>query len=77
MSAIRSAATFSHIGGEVFQIGTKKERTVGELVEKLFPILAQAGIKDVDVRHGPPRRGDVRRYFSDTSKALKLLGWRA
>jgi UDP-glucose 4-epimerase len=77
MSAIRLAATTSQIGGEVFQIGTNKERTVAELVEKLLPILAQAGIKDVDVSHGPPRRGEVRRNFSDTSKARKLLGWQA
>jgi UDP-glucose 4-epimerase len=77
ISAIRSAVTTSHIGGEIFQIGTNRERTVAELVEKLLPILAQAGIKDVDVRHGPPRKGDVRRNFSDTSKARKLLGWQA
>ena len=77
MSAIRLAVTISQIGGEVFQIGTNKERTVAEVVEKLLPILAQAGIKDVDVSHGPPRRGDVRRNFSDTSKATKLLGWEA
>lgn len=77
MSAIRLAVTTSQIGGEVFQIGSNREKTVAELVEELLPILAQAGIKDVDVRHGPPRRGDVRRNFSDTSKALRLLGWRA
>jgi UDP-glucose 4-epimerase len=76
MSAIRKAVTASHIGGEVFQIGTNKERTVAELVEKLLPILAQAGIKDVDVSHGPPRRGDLRRNFSDTAKARKLLRWK-
>jgi UDP-glucose 4-epimerase len=56
MSAIRSAVTINHIGGEVFQIGTNRERTVAELVEKLLSILAQEGIKDVDVSHGPPRR---------------------
>jgi UDP-glucose 4-epimerase len=77
MSAIRKAVTASHIGGEVFQIGTNRERTLAELVEILLPILARAGIKDVDVRHGPLRRGDVRRNFSDTSKARKLLGWQA
>jgi UDP-glucose 4-epimerase len=77
MSAIRSAVTTSHIRGEIFQIGTNRERTVVELVEKLLPILAQAGIKDVDIRHGAPRIGDVRRNFSDTSKARALLGWQA
>jgi UDP-glucose 4-epimerase len=77
IGAIRSAVTTSCIGGEIFQIGTNRERTVAELVEKLLSILAQAGIKDVDVTHGPPRRGDVRRNFSYTSKARKLLGWQA
>jgi UDP-glucose 4-epimerase len=77
LSAIRLAAKVDKIGGEIFQIGTNTEKTIDELVEKLLPILAQAGIKDVEVRYGAPRIGDVRRNFSDTSKALTLLGWQA
>jgi len=42
-----------------------------------FPILANSGFKDAEVRHAVPRLGDVKRNYSDTSKAQRLLGWRA
>ena len=73
--AIRLAATRDGISGEVFQIATNAETTVGELVEALLPILANVDINDVKVRHTAPRLGDVRRNFSDTSKAKRRLGW--
>ena len=42
-----------------------------------FPIMANSGFKDAEVRHAVPRLGDVKRNYSDTSKAQRLLGWRA
>ena len=76
--AIRLAVSVASVGGEIFQIGTNTERTVAELVEQLLPILGRrTGINDVKVSHTTPRKGDVRRNFSDTSKARKLLGWQA
>lgn len=74
--AIRLAATTDGIGGEVFQIATNTETTVGELANKLIPILRDTGIKHVHVRHGKTRLGDVTRNYSDTSKARNILGWR-
>ena len=75
--AIRLAAIVDGIGGEVFQIATNAETTVSEIVNMLLPILADSGIQDVKIKHSEPRTGDVRRNFSDTSKAQKLLGWQA
>ncbi|BBL78693.1 NDP-sugar dehydratase or epimerase [Rubrobacter xylanophilus] len=75
--ALRLAATARGAGGEVFQIATGHETSVGELVELLLPALAAAGIKDVRVRRAAPRPGDVLRNYADTSKARRLLGWRA
>jgi UDP-glucose 4-epimerase len=75
--AIRRAAVVDGIGGQAFQIATNAETTVGELVDLLVPLLEDAGIGDLKVRHGEPRLGDVRRNFSDTSKAARVLGWRA
>jgi UDP-glucose 4-epimerase len=75
--AIRRAATVPRIGGEIFQIATSSETTVGELVNKLKPALADAGIGPVHVHHTSPRVGDVKRNFSDTSKARTMLGWQA
>jgi UDP-glucose 4-epimerase len=77
INAIRLAVSVDDIGGEIFQIGTNAERTVTEIVERLLPLLTQAGITDVRVRNFAPRQGDVRRNFSDTSKTRKLLGWQA
>ncbi len=75
--AVKLAATVDGVGGEVFQIATSSETTVLELIEKLLPVLAETGVKDVEVRKTDPRQGDVQRNFADTSKAARMLGWRA
>lgn len=74
--AIRLSATVEGVGGEVFQIATSAETTVLELVERLLPVLAAAGIEGVHVRHAEARRGEVRRNYADTSKARRMLGWK-
>ncbi|MBA4116482.1 MAG: GDP-mannose 4,6-dehydratase [Rubrobacter sp.] len=63
--------------GETFQIATNAETTVGELGDDLLPVLAAAGVKGVDVHYAARRPGDIRRNFSDTSKARAMLGWEA
>jgi UDP-glucose 4-epimerase len=75
--AIKLSATTEGVGGETFQIATNAETTVRELIDKLIPALAEAGIEDVEVRNTEARRGEVRRNFADTSKAKRLLGWQA
>lgn len=63
--------------GEVFQIATNKEHTVNEVVEILGRHLRAATGADITTTNGSPRIGDVRRNFSDTSKAKRLLKWEA
>jgi UDP-glucose 4-epimerase len=75
--AVRLSATVEGVGGEVFQIATNAETSVQELVDRLLPALAAAGIEDVEVRQTSPRLGDVMRNYSDTSKAARMLGWRS
>jgi UDP-glucose 4-epimerase len=75
--AIRLAATADDIGGEIFQIATNSETSVAELVQKLIPILSDAGINEIRVVHSEPRQGDMRRNYSDASKASNILGWTA
>lgn len=76
--AIMLAATQSDVGGETFQIATNSETTVNELVRRLVPILRkEGGLEDVTVAHTNPRKGDIRRNYSDTSKAEEMLDWRA
>jgi UDP-glucose 4-epimerase len=77
IESILLASNVRGIGGEVFQIATSTETTVNELVDKLIPILADFGIRKVKKQNIEPRLGDVRRNFSDTSKARLKLGWEA
>ncbi len=63
------------VGGEVFQIATSQETTVGEITEKLVNILEAKGIEGIEVKNTEVRLGDVKRNFSDTSKAKRMLGW--
>jgi UDP-glucose 4-epimerase len=77
VEAIRRGAEADDVGGELFQIATNSETTVNELVEALLPVLEEFGIEEVDVTHTDPRVGDIRRNYSDTSKAEDMLGWTA
>ncbi len=75
--AIILSAGKPNIGGEIFQIAANTETTVKGLAEKLLPVLSDSGYKNVQMHYTAPRTGDVRRNFSDTSKAGKMLGWNA
>jgi UDP-glucose 4-epimerase len=75
--AIRLSATVEGVGGEIFQIATSAETTVQELVDRLLPVLASAGFEEPEVRYTEARRGEVRRNYADTSKAERMLGWKA
>jgi UDP-glucose 4-epimerase len=74
--AICLAATTPEATGEVFQIATNSETTINELAERLVATMEEeADLENIDVTHTDPRVGDVRRNYSDTSKAESLLGW--
>ena len=75
--AIRLASTTAGIGGEIFQIATARETSVGEVLRELQAIFAENGIRGIEVRYGDWRIGDVKRNFSNTSKAKTRLGWQA
>lgn len=77
LAAITQAATVPGIGGEIFQIATSRECSVRELAESLALALQRRGIARPEVRHEGSRPGDVLRNFSDTGKAMRMLGWRA
>lgn len=76
VDAVVKAGTISDIGGETFQIATKKETTLNELVDIMRPILEDRGII-LDVLYSEKRIGDVMRNYSDTSKAERNLQWKA
>ncbi len=65
----------SDIGGETFQIATYRETTVNEIAEKIKHLVEIETRLKVAVAHSKPRHGDVKRNYSDISKARKLLGF--
>ena len=76
VDAIIRSSTTHGIGGQVFQIATNAETTILELVAKLGDTLARHGIAAGGTHHGDARVGDVRRNYSDTRKARRMLGWK-
>jgi UDP-glucose 4-epimerase len=65
----------SDVGGEVFQIATYKETTVNEIAGKIKNLIENEVGKKVSIVYGEKRRGDVKRNYSDISKARRLLGF--
>ena len=61
--------------GETFQIATSRETTLDEITELMLKVFEEHGISRPQVKKTEPRLGDVKRNFSDTTKARKLLGW--
>jgi UDP-glucose 4-epimerase len=58
--------------GEVFQLATGVETSILELAE----LVRETSGRHLDEQHGPPRPGDVRKNYSDVTKASRVLGWR-
>ena len=75
INALMLAVTTENIGGETFQIANNQETTVDEITDKIVSILNQNGVTDIMVVNGDTRLGDVKRNYSDTSKARTKLGW--
>lgn len=77
VDAIFLAATTGAIGGEIFQIATNAEKTVNEVAQTIKTILSsQYGIT-MKIAYSDPRIGDVKRNYSDTTKAGNILKWYA
>lgn len=74
IQAIKLAAR-AEIGGEVFQIATHKETTVNEVARKIKELVEKRTGRAVNIMYKGPRLGDVRRNYSDISKAKKMLGY--
>jgi UDP-glucose 4-epimerase len=77
IDAITLAVSTPISGGETFQIASNSETTIAELATLVADALEEAGVSRPFVTNGDSRVGDVRRNYSDTSKAKRLLGWHA
>ncbi len=65
----------SDVGGEVFQIATYMETTVNEITDKIKGLFKSVTGEDVNIVHSESRLGDVKRNYSDISKAKRMLGF--
>jgi UDP-glucose 4-epimerase len=76
IEALMLAAITPDIGGETFQIASSREITVGELAERLVNTLKNLGVDNIQLFNVEKRLGDVKRNFSDISKAQRRLSWK-
>lgn len=68
-------ASKTEIGGEVFQIATHNETTVNEIASMIKDIFEKETGRKIEIIHGSTRLGDVKRNYSDITKAKTVLGW--
>ncbi len=69
------AATVEGIEGEVFNLGTGKEISIGELAEKIISMVNREVEIRVDLKRLRPERSEVQRLLADNSKVKERLGW--
>lgn len=62
-------------GGEVFQVATGIETTVGELTSRIKHLIERDTDRKVEVVYKPARKGEILRSVSDITKARKVLGY--
>lgn len=62
----------SRVAGEVFQIATGVETSIGCLAD----LVREVAGRDIHVDHGPGREGDMQRNYSSVGKAKVLLDWK-
>lgn len=75
--AILLCSKSPYIGGEIFQIASNSETTISEIANMIGKELNRQGIKSFSLKNVSARIGDVKRNYSDTSKARKKLGWQS
>jgi len=66
------AATTPGVGGEVFQLASGVETSLNDLVG----MIREVSGSDLEVKHEPPRAGEIQRNYSLIGKAEHRLGYR-
>ncbi len=70
--AIMAALKGNGVRGEVFNICTGSPTSINQLVDTLKEVTQ----RKLQVTHGPPRIGDIRKSYGDSTKAAKRLDFR-
>lgn len=61
--------------GEVINIGSNYEISVGETIELISDVMGKKIEIESDLNRIRPEKSEVERLWADNSKALQLLGW--
>jgi nucleoside-diphosphate-sugar epimerase len=61
-----------HASGEVFNVGNGRATTIYDMLMQIEKALG----KKISPKFGPKREGDVRKVYSDISKAKRILGFK-
>jgi UDP-glucose 4-epimerase len=72
VKAVTLALEQDGLKGEVFNVCTGVPTSINQLAATLKAITG----KNIKVKHGPPRVGDIRCNYGDTAKAEKNLGFK-
>ena len=75
VDAIALAMEKPGVGGQVFQIATHREHTVGEVAEELNLLARKHLGRTSPIIYEKERKGEVKRNFSDITKARRMLGF--
>lgn len=68
-------AVEAKIGGEVIHLGSGTETSVNDLVGLVKDTIAEDINHPIEVKHHPPRKGEIHRSYSDITKAREVLGY--
>ena len=69
------AAEAEDISGEVINLGTGSEVSIGEIAQRVIKIIGSNIPIEQDSSRLRPEKSEVRRLISDNSKARSLIGW--
>jgi len=80
VDAFIAIADSPNTAGEVINIGTGIETSIGDLAKKIITIVNKSGDKGISIlsedSRKRPEKSEVNRLLADISKAKKLIGWK-
>ena len=75
VEAFIKAAESSNSPGEVINIGSNLEISIGDIARKVIAIVGKNTEVVTDTKRIRPEKSEVERLWCDNSKARRLLGW--
>jgi NAD dependent epimerase/dehydratase len=76
VAGIMRCGAVDGIDGEVLNLGTGVEVSIGDLVERVLRLLDRDVSVVLDEQRLRPRASEVERLVADATKARRLLGWK-